>query len=94
MFGGESAYGAIAQWIDFGSVDLCAPGMIVNNNRAALEAEFMHLCRMRGPQWIESVIRPLVLPGAVIVVEDIPLPALFAIVRMFRRVGRRTTGTA
>lgn len=52
-------------------------------DRAVLEAEFMRICRMRGPLWIESVIRPLRLPGAVITVHDIPLPALAALVDLF-----------
>lgn len=43
----------------------------------------MRICRMRGPLWIESVIRPLRLPGAVITVHDIPLPALAALVDLF-----------
>jgi hypothetical protein len=58
----------------------------MNNSRASLEAEFMYMCRVRGPEWIESVIRPLLIPGAVITVADIPRPALAAIVRLFGRV--------
>jgi hypothetical protein len=53
-------------------------------NRSALEAEFMALCRSRGPLWIESVVRPLRLPGDNITVEDIPIGALRAVAGIFR----------
>jgi hypothetical protein len=53
------------------------------DRRASLEGEFMQMCRLRGPEWIESVIRPLAIPGAVITVKDIPLPALSNIVLVF-----------
>jgi hypothetical protein len=51
--------------------------------RSRLEAEFLKLCRARGPGWIESVIRPLRLPGTHISVRDIPTCALAAAVRLF-----------
>jgi hypothetical protein len=54
-------------------------------NRAALEAEFLRMCRVRGPQWIESVIRPLCLAGAAVTVQDIPTVALSAAVQTFGR---------
>jgi hypothetical protein len=57
-----------------------------------LEVEFMRLCLTRGPIWIESVIRPLRLPGASITVRDIPIKALHMIVRMFGHVRRPTPG--
>ena len=57
-------------------------------NRARLEAEFMRICRVRGPQWIESVIRPLRLAGARITVQDIPTHALAAAVCLFGRVAQ------
>jgi hypothetical protein len=53
--------------------------------RAALERKFLALCRMRGPSWIESVLRPLQLPGATISVRDIPTRALRAAVHVFGR---------
>jgi hypothetical protein len=53
--------------------------------RAALERTFLRLCRARGPDWIESVIRPLRLPGGAISVGDIPMDALEAVVRVFGR---------
>jgi hypothetical protein len=51
--------------------------------RSRLEAEFLKLCRARGPHWIESVIRPLRLRGDLVTVRDIPTYALIAAVRMF-----------
>jgi hypothetical protein len=66
----------------------------MSKRRAVLEAEFMRMCRVRGPEWIESVIRPLRLPGAVIQPKDIPLAALSVIVGMFGGVPRATSGTA
>jgi hypothetical protein len=53
--------------------------------RGALERKFMNLCRARGPDWIESVLRPLRLPGGCITVRDIPVAALRAAVRVFGR---------
>ncbi|HBK07413.1 MAG TPA: hypothetical protein DDZ81_16435 [Acetobacteraceae bacterium] len=63
-------------------------------NRAALEAEFLKICRERGQEWIESVIRPLRLHGAVITPADVPLPALGAIVRLFGDVSHPARGVA
>lgn len=57
---------------------------------APLEVEFTRMCRARGSEWIESVIRPLGLSGAVITVRDIPFPALSLIVRMFHTARRST----
>jgi hypothetical protein len=54
-------------------------------NRAALERAFLKLCRTRGPDWIESVLRPLRLPGACVSVRDIPIGALQAAVQVFGR---------
>jgi hypothetical protein len=51
--------------------------------RAALERAFMKLCRERGPDWIESVLRPLCLPGRRVSVHDIPVAALVAAVEVF-----------
>jgi hypothetical protein len=53
--------------------------------RIPLERRFLELCRRHGPQWIESVLRPLRLPGTAITVHDIPMPALRAAVRVFSR---------
>jgi hypothetical protein len=53
--------------------------------RAALERKFLALCRTRGPRWIESVLRPLRLPGGRITVRDIPINALQAAVQVFDR---------
>jgi hypothetical protein len=55
----------------------------MRRDRAALEAEFMRLCRTRGPAWIESVIRPLKLPGHAVTVRDIPDQALRGVVQVF-----------
>ncbi|HYZ24568.1 MAG TPA: hypothetical protein VE690_20650 [Rhodopila sp.] len=52
-------------------------------HRSRLEAEFLTLCRARGPRWIESVIRPLRLRGDRITVRDIPTYALAAAVQLF-----------
>ena len=52
-------------------------------HRAALERKFLNLCRARGPDWIESVLRPLRLPGARVSVREIPIDALQAAVRVF-----------
>jgi hypothetical protein len=54
-------------------------------NRTALELKFLKLCRTRGPEWIESVLRPLRLPGDLVSVRDIPIDALQAAVRVFGR---------
>jgi hypothetical protein len=62
-----------------------ADGQVAMRQRAALERIFLRLCRKRGPGWIESVIRPLRLPGGAITVGDIPMDALEAIVRVFGR---------
>jgi hypothetical protein len=51
--------------------------------RTTLEAEFMRLCRSLGPTWIESVIRPLRLPGHHITIRDIPTAALNAAITVF-----------
>jgi hypothetical protein len=64
----------------------------MRQNRAALEAGFMKLCHRHGPDWIESVIRPLRLPGTFISVKDIPIAALSAAVQVFGRVKNRTFG--
>ena len=53
--------------------------------RAKLEAEFLRICRLRGPGWIESIIRPLGLPGDLITVRDLPHAALAAAVGVFGR---------
>jgi hypothetical protein len=53
--------------------------------RAALERKFLALCRVHGPRWIESVLRPLRLPGPSITVRDIPIKALRAAVQVFDR---------
>jgi len=55
----------------------------MRQKRASLEAEFMRLCRSRGPVWIESVIRPLRLPNRHITIRDIPTAALGAAVTVF-----------
>jgi hypothetical protein len=55
------------------------------NYRTALERAFMVLCRERGPDWIESVLRPLRLPGGRITVRDIPFAALVAAIEVFSR---------
>ena len=60
--------------------------------RATLEAEFLHICRMRGPEWVESVIRPLRLQGVLITAGDIPLRALRSIVRCFGRIRHPAPG--
>jgi hypothetical protein len=57
----------------------------ITMNRVVLERKFLNLCRARGPDWIESVLRPLRLPGARVSVRDIPLDALQAAVRVFGR---------
>jgi hypothetical protein len=51
--------------------------------RATLERKFLALCQARGPRWIESVLRPLRLPGGSITVRDIPIKALRAAVQVF-----------
>nr|WP_294507351.1 hypothetical protein [uncultured Rhodopila sp.] len=53
--------------------------------RAALERKFLNLCRTKGPGWIESVLRPLRLPGTRVSVRDVPMTALEAAVRVFGR---------
>jgi hypothetical protein len=60
-------------------------------DRARLEDDFLQLCRVRGPRWIESIIRPLRLPGERITVQQIPLRALAAAVDLF---GRRQAGVS
>jgi hypothetical protein len=62
------------------------------HDRAALEAEFLHLCHIRGPRWIESVIRPLALPGHSLTVQEIPTVALTAVVQTFGRAKSLTPG--
>lgn len=66
----------------------------MNNIRKNLEFEFLRLCRLRGPEWIESVIRPLGIHGSVITPRDIPLPALAAMVRQFSQAAQHTRGVA
>jgi hypothetical protein len=66
--------------------------MFTRETRTELEAEFMRICRARGPRWIESVVRPLRLPNDDITVQDLPLHALRSIVRMFGRVKRPQSG--
>ena len=65
-----------------------ATGM--SRERASMEAVFLRLCRERGPEWVESVVRPLRLAGDAISAKDIPLNALATIVRVFGPVRRRT----
>lgn len=55
----------------------------MNGYRADLESAFLRICRERGPEWIESVIRPLRLSGPHVSVRNIPLNALIAIVGQF-----------
>ena len=62
--------------------------------RALLEAEFMRLCVVHGPAWIESVVRPLRLPGVRIAVRDIPESALRSIVGVFGRPARSLSSVA
>jgi hypothetical protein len=64
----------------------------MRQNRASLEAAFMRLCQKHGPNWIESIIRPLRLPGAFISVKDIPITALSAVVGVFGGVKSPTAG--
>ena len=59
----------------------------MRQNRASLEAAFMRLCQKHGPNWIESIIRPLRLPGAFISVKDIPITALSAVGRTYLSAG-------
>jgi hypothetical protein len=61
------------------------PEIAAMKPRAALERKFLALCRVRGPHWIESVLRPLRLPGPSITVRDIPITALRAAVQVFDR---------
>lgn len=63
-------------------------------NRALLEAEFLRLCRERGQEWIESVIRPLRLRGVLVTPADLPFGALAAIVGTFGDVRYPTRGVA
>jgi hypothetical protein len=58
-------------------------GTAMRQSRASLEAAFMLLCRKHGPDWIESIIRPLRLPGKFVSVKDIPIAALSAAVDVF-----------
>jgi hypothetical protein len=51
--------------------------------RAAMERKFMKICRTRGASWVESILRPLRLPGQSITVRDIPTPALRAVIQVF-----------
>jgi len=60
----------------------------MNARRTLLEAEFMRLCAARGPAWIESVVRPLRLPGVRIAARDIPENALRSIVSVFGHPAR------
>jgi hypothetical protein len=60
-----------------------------HQDRAQLEADFLRLCRLHGLQWIESIIRPLGLPGKLITVRDIPCAALLAVAGVFGREKRR-----
>jgi hypothetical protein len=60
----------------------------MNKARATLEAEFLEICRERGADWVESVIRPLQLPGQRVSVQDIPTAALSAAVGSFGRARR------
>ena len=55
----------------------------MRQRRASLEAAFMRLCHKHGPDWIESIIRPLRLPGTFVSVKDIPIAALSAAVGVF-----------
>ena len=64
----------------------------MTNARRMLEVEFLQLCLQHGPGWVESVIRPLHLPGSFVTPRDIPLRALVAIVRMFGRVPHPANG--
>lgn len=52
-------------------------------SRGVLERKFLRLCRTRGPKWIESILRPLHLPGRSITISDIPTAALRAAVQVF-----------
>lgn len=60
----------------------------MTTRRVLLEAEFLRLCLARGPGWIESVVRPLHLPGIRITVQDIPEHALRSIVGVFSSPAR------
>lgn len=66
----------------------------MSHDRTVLEAEFYRLCRLRGPRWIESVIRPLDLPRRNVTVRDIPDVALRGIVRVFGNVHQPRRGVA
>jgi hypothetical protein len=61
-----------------------------------LRNDFIRICQTRGPQWVESVIRPLRLKNNMITVDDIPEHALRAIVGVFgplrRSPSARTPG--
>jgi hypothetical protein len=58
-------------------------GTAMRRSRASLEAAFMRLCHKHGTDWIESIIRPLRLPGTFVSVKDIPIAALSAAVGVF-----------
>jgi len=61
-------------------------------SRRILEAEFQRIWRLRGPGWIETVIRPLQLPGQYVTVRDIPDGALRSIVQLFGTVRQHEPG--
>ncbi len=68
--------------------------MIMKQTRLQLEAEFMRMCRARGPDWVASVIRPLRLKNDRITVHDIPANALDKIVHLFGGVHSPPSGVA
>jgi hypothetical protein len=57
-----------------------------------LQRDFMRMCRARGPQWVESVMRPLRLQNEGVNVHTIPPTALRAIVSVFGPLRRPPAG--
>jgi hypothetical protein len=62
------------------------PGTAMHSMRDTeydLRDDFMRMCRVRGPQWVASVIRPLRINNDQITVQDVPVSALRTIIRVF-----------
>jgi hypothetical protein len=65
----------------------------MRDDQNKLHNDFMRLCQARGPQWVESVIRPLRIKSDMITVQDVPEHALRAIVRVFGPLRRRRSSS-
>jgi hypothetical protein len=62
------------------------------SERRSLELAFLRMCRDRGPDWAEAILRPLKITGDEVNVKSIPTVALRAAYLSFNTSYKPTPG--